>query len=620
MKRTITSRSTSRSPSRLSRGAALAAAVGLTMSLGSCAQDGLGTLGQVRLETHVDDWRDEIIYQLLTDRFANGDASTDYRVAPSALARYQGGDWQGIIDQLDYLEELGVTSLWISPIVLNVDYDAGFDAYHGYWAVDLERINPHFGDLATLRAFVREAHARGMSVILDIVTNHLGQVFYYDINNNGQPDDTLIGGGERSPLTRITEYDPDYDPRGIQAFTSLGESGPAPIRFFDMPEIFRVPPNPPLFQDPSVYNRRGRVTDYNVREQVLYGDFPGGLKDLNTEDQRVRDEMVRVYTNWILTTDIDGFRIDTLKHVDYGFWQDFAPRIRQNLAAAGKTNFFMFGEAFDGDDALIGSYTQPGMLDSVFYFSHKFWVFSDVFSNEGPTTQISRLYAQRDTNYSSTPQEGGIGARPRDVLVNFIDNHDVPRFLYNRPDPGGPDALRSAVAYLLTEDGIPCLYYGTEQDFAGGNDPANREPLWWSGYDTDGTTFRWIARLTRIRRNYVAFTHGSFDVVWATDHVADESDAGVIAFERTVDPANYALVVINTQGRHASRTSSDGTTMTTSQPAGTVLVDILSEERFTVGAGGSLDVEVGTIVVDEDPATTPRVRILIPEGSVIAGV
>ncbi len=592
----------------------------LALGNGSCAQDSLGTLGTVRMQQHVDDWRDQIIYQLLTDRFANGDAATDYRVEPSALARYQGGDWQGIIDHLDYLEELGVTSLWISPIVLNVDYDAGFDAYHGYWAVDLERLNPHFGDLATLRAFVREAHRRGMSVIVDIVTNHLGQVFYYDINNNGQPDDSVIGSGTRSPLSRVTEYDPDYDPRGIQGFTSLGESGPAPIRFFDMPEIFRVLPNPPLFQDPSVYNRRGRIVDYNIREQTVYGDFPGGLKDLNTEDQRVRDEMVRVYSDWVLETDIDGFRIDTLKHVDYGFWQDFAPRVRQRLAAEGKTNFFMFGEAFDGDDALIGSYTQPGMLDSVFYFSHKFWVFQDVFTNEGPTTQISRLFDQRDTNYSSIPQEGGIGARPRDVLVNFLDNHDVSRFLFNRPDPGGPEALRAALAYLFTEDGIPCLYYGTEQDFAGGNDPANREPLWWSGYATDGVTFRWIARLSRIRRSYAALTHGAYSVVYATDHVADESDAGVIAFERRIDSGDYALVVINSQGRHESRTSFGGELMQTTQPAGAVLVDVLSGESFTVGADGRLEVVVGTISVDEDPATAPRARILVPEAQVVPGL
>ncbi|MCX7807246.1 MAG: alpha-amylase family glycosyl hydrolase, partial [Deltaproteobacteria bacterium] len=435
----------------------------------SCVHEGLDGLDKVRIQTHVTDWRTQIIYQLLTDRFANGDASTDFGVVPSALGRYQGGDWQGIIDRMDYLEALGVTAIWISPIVLNVDHDAGFDAYHGYWAVDLERLNPHFGDLATLRAMVREAHRRGMLVILDIVTNHLGQVFYYDINNNGQPDENLIGSGTRSPLSRVTEYDPDYDPRGIQGFTSLGESGPAPIRFFNMPEIFRIPPNPPLFQDPSVYHRRGRVTDWNVREQVIYGDFPGGLKDLRTEDQRVRDELVRVYTNWVLAVDFDGFRIDTLKHVEHDFWRDFAPRIRRNLAQAGKRNFFMFGEAFDGDDQLIGSFTQPGMLDSVFYFSHKYWVFNDVFMHERPTTQITRLLEQRDRNYGQEPQEGGIGEKPRDVLVNFIDNHDVPRFLFERPDEGGPHALRAALAYLLTQDGIPCIYYGTEQEFGGGN-------------------------------------------------------------------------------------------------------------------------------------------------------
>ncbi len=591
----------------------------LALVLVGCAQDGLGALGTVRVEQHVPDWRNQIIYQLLTDRFANGDASTDFRVRPNALARYQGGDWQGILDHLAYLEELGVTSIWISPIVLNVDHDAGFDAYHGYWAVDLERLNPHFGDLATLRAFVREAHARGMSVILDIVTNHLGQVFYYDINDNGQPDDSLMGDGVHSPLARVSEYDPDYDPRGIQGFTSLGESGPARVRFFDMPEIFRVPPEPALFQDPSVYHRRGRVTDYGIREQVLYGDFPGGLKDLATEDPRVRDELVRIYTNWILTTDIDGFRIDTIKHVEDDFWRDFAPRIRQNLAAAGKSNFFMFGEAFDGDDALIGSYTREGMLDSVFYFSQKFWVFQDVFQNEGPTTQVSRLYAQRDTNYGQVPQAGGIGAPPRDVLVNFIDNHDVPRFLYARADEGGPEALRAALAYLLTEDGIPCLYYGTEQDYAGGNDPANREPLWWSNYATDGATFRWIARLTRIRRAYLALTHGDFHVAWATDHVADESDAGVIAFERRLGGDADVLVVINTQGRHASRSAADGETMQTSYAPGTALVDVLDGARFTVDASGRLDVEVGIRTSPAD-GSAPRVRVLVPEGQIVPGL
>jgi glycosidase len=553
------------------------------------------------------DWRDQIIYQMLTDRFANGDAATDFRVDRDVLARYQGGDWQGAIDRLDYVQELGVTALWISPIVLNVDTDAGVDGYHGYWAVDLTRLNPHFGDLATLRTFVNEAHRRGMLVILDIVTNHMGQVFYYDINNNGQPDEQVIGSGTRSPITRTSEYDPDYDPRGIQGYTSLGESGPAPVRFFDMPEIFRTLPQPAIFQDPTVYHRRGRVTDYGIRDQVLNGDFPGGLKDLATEDPRVQQAMVDAYVHWILETDIDGFRIDTLKHVDDGFWNFFAPEVRRRLAAEGKTNFFMFGEAFDGDDALIGHYTQPGMLDSVFYFSQKFQVFRDVFQQEGATRAIESLYSQRATHFSTTPQDGGIGVAPHDALVNFIDNHDVPRFLYDQPDVG---ALHAALAYLFFEDGIPCLYYGTEQEFAGGNDPQNREPLWWSGYRTDGETFRWVARLASMRHHYRALTHGSFDLRWVTDHVADEMDAGVVAFERRTGDGDYALVVINTQSRHDAHTTDGTTTMTVAAPAGATLVDALTMDTFTVSGAATLDVTVAP----------HQARLLVPMDQLVGGL
>lgn len=578
----------------------------------SCAHDGLGEVRQVELETHVEDWRDHVVYQLLVDRFANGDARNDWRVDPTALARYQGGDWQGVIDRMDYLQELGVTALWISPIVLNVDTDAGFDGYHGYWAIDLTRVNPHFGDLATLRRMVDEAHERGMLVVLDIVTNHLGQAFYYDINHNGQPDDVVAGSGSiapggsptglTSPLARTTEYDPDFDPRGVQSFTSLGAAGPAPIRFFDMPEIFRVPPQPVLFQDPTAYNGRGRTVDFDDPQQLLLGDFPGGLKDVNTVDPRVREEMTQRYVDWVLTTDLDGFRIDTIKHVEYGFWEFFAPEVRRRLADAGKNNFFMFGEAFDGRDDLIGSYTHEGRLDSVFYFSQKFRVFDDVFLNGGPTSGIQTLLDLRDVNYGHTPQAGGIGLRPDQVLVNFIDNHDVSRFLFRRPDEQGTAALRAALTYLLTEDGIPCIYYGTEQEFRGGNDPTNREPLWRSGYDTSNPTFQHIARLTRVRQRYAALRRGDFTLTWVTDRVADEEDAGVVAFERR-DAADYALVVINSGGDHASATAFEGAAMAVSAAAGSTLRDALTGDSFTVAGDGTLRVEVAP----------HQGRVLVPE-------
>ncbi len=576
--------------------------------LASACVDGDVAAIEFTVDTHVDDWRDEVIYQLMVDRFANGSASNDFRLDPNptSLGRFKGGDWQGVIDNLDYLQELGVTTLWISPIVRNVDADAGFDGYHGYWAQHLERLNPHFGDLATLRRMVDECHDRGIKVVLDIVTNHLGQVFFYDVNMNGRPDEFLSGGfptnpGDpmappRSPVTRITEYDPDFDARGVQAITSLGEAGPAPIRFFDMPEIFRVPPEPAIFQRPEAYNRRGKVIDWGSREQVVLGDFPGGLKDLDTTHPEVRDELVRVYSDWALKLDLDGFRIDTLKHVEHEFWQDFTRRVRERLASVGKTRFLMFGEAFDGDDVLVGSYTFPGELDSVFYFPQKFQVFDDVFARGGPTSKIQQLFEARSSNYGSEPQLGGIGLAPTEALVNFIDNHDVPRFLWQQPDAR---ALRAALAFLLTENGIPCIYYGTEQEFAGGNDPANREPLWWSDYRTDGETFRWIARLIRLRSRYAPLRRGDMVFRWTTDHIGDESDAGIVAFERAVGDERV-VVVINAQGAHASRTAFDGAEMTVGL-SGTV-VDVLSGDRFEASEG-SLDVEVA-------PYGT---RILVPE-------
>ncbi|HND12928.1 MAG TPA: alpha-amylase family glycosyl hydrolase, partial [Pseudomonadota bacterium] len=185
------------------------------------------------------DWRDEVIYQVIIDRFADGDINNNHRVIPSALGRYQGGDWQGVIDHLDYLEALGVTALWISPIVKNIDYDAGFDGYHGYWTQSFSKISPHFGSPAKLRELVDKAHARKMKVVLDIVTNHVGQLFYYDINGNGQPDEIVTGSQSLDsvdPLARLTradEYDPDFDRRGVQGQNGLGPAGPANIRFLN---------------------------------------------------------------------------------------------------------------------------------------------------------------------------------------------------------------------------------------------------------------------------------------------------------------------------------------------------------------------------------------------------
>lgn len=588
--------------------------------------------------SQVDDWRDEVIYQVLVDRFYNGDKNNDYNLDLRAPTGWHGGDWQGLIDQLDYLNELGVTTLWISPAVKNVEEDAGVAGYHGYWTQNFMDTNPHFGDMQKLRQLVDEAHKRDMKIILDVVTNHIGQLFYYDINLNGKPDINIQGSGycygndlnvntggwkcnadEESRLIRVTEWDPDYDPRGVQAYSSLGESGDAPLRWVYMPEVNRVPPQPPEFQNPDWYNLKGRVVTpwgWNYPEQVMTADFPGGLKDLKTTNPEVREALIRVFTWWVEQTDIDGFRIDTVKHVEHEFWQEFGKALRENTDKMGKKNFLMFGEVFDGDDALLGSYTKNGELDSVFYFSHKFQVFDDVFKRNQPTKKIEDLYAARLQNYGSAGHPKGVvdsngqPLAPTQVLVNFMDNHDVPRFLYDFNDF---DAMRNALFYLLTMDGIPCIYYGTEQGFNGGNDPANREDMWRQpsnpGFKLYGSEtyvpfnrkhplYEHIKALTGLRKELAPLRRGDFQIKWATERTGQEQDAGIIAFERSYN-GETVLVVINTHPTKTSTTSATelgGGNMQVSFAAGTTLTNVWNDEdtndEVTVGGDQTVAITV----------------------------
>ena len=198
--------------------------------------------------THVEDWRDEVIYQLLVDRFADGDPGNNYHVDRTALARYQGGDWQGVDRPPRLLRGARRHHAVDLAGGANVETDADFDGYHGYWAAGLTQPNPHFGDLAGCASMVDAGARREASrSILDIVTNHMGQLFYYDINLNGQPDENVYGGGEQrlrsggctSPSRTSTEYDPDFDPRGVQALHLARLSRARRRSSSYMPEIAR---------------------------------------------------------------------------------------------------------------------------------------------------------------------------------------------------------------------------------------------------------------------------------------------------------------------------------------------------------------------------------------------
>jgi glycosidase len=279
-----------------------------------------------------------------------------------------------------------------------------------------------------------------------------------------------------------------------------------------------------------------------------------------------------------------------------------------------KTNFILFGEALDGRDDLLGSYTQSGELDSVFYFSQHFRVFHDVFATAGDLTQqkpasaIAALWSEKGDHYGRLPQENGIGIPPAKALVNFIDNHDRPRFLYD--SNYDLKALRNALTFLFTEEGIPCVYYGTELDFYGGNDPANREVLWKTGFPTQGETFRHIAALTQLRKSYDALRLGDTVVRYASNVTSGAPDAGLFAFERTGGDAGdaYALVVVNTSNGQESAAPSPG--MTVGAAAGTPLVDVLEPDHapFVVNGDGMLAITV----------PIQSTRILVPADQLIS--
>jgi alpha-amylase len=579
----------------------------LVLIAGGCSGGGGGSSsGGLPVQTNAGvDWRDEVIYQALTDRFADGDPNNNYNVDRQALARWQGGDYKGLADKAGYLRDLGVTAVWISPTVRNVEEDAGVSGYHGYWTQDFRVTDhPHFGSVGDLRRMVDTLHANGIKVICDIVTNHVGQLFFYDINLNGTPEETMYGSGNPgSPVARVTEYDPDWDDRGIQAQVGWQNMGPAPVVWINRPGIFRIPPMPVEFQNPDWYHRKGRVVPDSSGNwppiQVLLGDFPGGLKDVATERPDVRQAMVRVFSDWITKIDFDGFRIDTLKHVEHDFWVEFCSGIRRAAAARGKQNFFMFGEAYDGDDGLVGSYTQANMVDSAFYFPQKYVAIDGVIKFNAPTKNIEDLWA-RKALYGQQPQPGGIGIAPAKIPVNFIDNHDVPRYLAGQPDD---KRLRLALAFLYSVEGVPCLYYGTEQGFHGGGDPANRERLWDSGYSNQGGLFQWTRGLAGVRRDHVALRRGDTQIRWSTTRTdAASQDAGIFAFERR-DPAETVLFVMNAHPTKESETAFSGSVMTTSFAPGTQLKDLLDNNfAATVGAGGTLSVRV--------PSLSARILVL----------
>jgi glycosidase len=494
-------------------------------------------------------WQRQSIYQIITDRFYDGDpannnADGNYDPSGHRGTSVHGGDFKGIEQKLDYIKALGATAIWISPVVLNARGE-----FHGYAGRDFYRVDPHWGTLADLRHMIRAAHARGILAIDDVVVNHGG-----DLVDSGDPGYPKF------------KHPPDgYALR----WRNPNRQYPAP---FDL--------NATNTTLAALFHNNGCIQDYKDATQVELGEL-SGLDDFRTESDYVRERMIEIYEYWIREAGFDGFRIDTVKHVEIGFWQKWCPAVRACAAAQGKPGFFMFGEVYDGSDRLCGSYTGttaggPFALDSVLDYPLYFRTKSVFAQATGSTKQLEDRYAAIAGNYDPCAQMR---------LVTFLDNHDQPRFLSAANANNNADRLKVALAFLYTARGIPCLYYGTEQAFNGGNDPYDREDMFAGQFEQGPSVgdnfnmthplFQWVAKLNNLRRLYPALQTGLHANLWSTTN-----GPGLFAYARRLS-TQEVFVALNTA--QSNQTLPDGPTL---YPAGTRLVNLLdTNETATVTAG-----------------------------------
>lgn len=468
------------------------------------------------------DWRDQIIYFVMTDRFDDGDTSNNDQgfgeYDPTQRGRFSGGDLKGVQKRLDYIQGLGATAVWVTPPVENqwLDPATGYGGYHGYWASNLKKVDRHLGDLKDYQSLSRALHGRGMYLVQDIVLNHMGNFFNYS-----------------------TDFDPADPVKSYRPFTNS-----VPMR---APTQYPFSLNDPRRAEDraaGIYHWTPDIQDLSVRQQELNYQL-SGLDDLNTENARVRRALRESYAHWIKAAGVDAFRVDTIFYVPPELMTDFlyskdkqAPGITHIAAHTGRDNFHVFGEGFGMDKRFddrvarrINEYLQgpngevrtPGMINFPLYGTAL-----DVFARGRPPAELAWRI---DTMMALHP-------RPH-LMPTFLDNHDVDRFLSGGTETG----LRQGLLMLMTLPGIPVIYYGTEQGFT-----AQRAAMfaqgWGSGgrdhFDTNSPLYRYIAGLTHLRRSNTVLSRGTPKIL-----AGEAAGAGTLAYMMQ-DGQERFLIAINT--------------------------------------------------------------------------
>ncbi|HEY7004943.1 MAG TPA: alpha-amylase family glycosyl hydrolase, partial [Sphingomicrobium sp.] len=469
----------------------------------------------------------------------------------------------------EYIQGLGATAVWVAPVFKNkaVQGPPGQESagYHGYWITDFTQVDPHFGTNADFKALVDAVHARGMKFYMDIVVNHTADVIQFQ----------ECAGKNDCPYRSIADY--PYQRRGgvdgkpiNSGFTGEGDGSSANFSRLTDPNYaytVKVPraekniKRPAWLNDPIYYHNRGNSLFRG--ESSTMGDFVG-LDDVFTENPHVVLGMINIYADWIDKYHVDGFRIDTAQHVDAAFWQKFVPAILARAKSDGIPNFHIFGEVATGemDPAHTAENTRVDKLPSVLDFSFARAVV-DVVANNAPTDELAKLF-RADPLY-----EGGAEAALQ--LPTFLGNHDAGRIgsfiRHSMPKASADEQLRRdmlAHAMLLTLRGVPTIYSGDEQGFAGkGGDQDARQDMFPSkvasynedtligtgattaqaNFDTNHPLYKEIAELARIRTTHPALTRGLQLIRYSSDK------PGLFAVSR-FEPGTgrEMLLVFNTSG------------------------------------------------------------------------
>ena len=416
------------------------------------------------------------IYFVMTDRFANGNPNNDNAFVPgvreingldkSDIGYWHGGDFVGLTEKLPYIKGLGFSAIWITPPVVQNWVQMGSAAYHGYWGTDFTTVDPHLGTEAEFKTMIARAHGLGMKVIVDIVANHTADIIYNSYGMYGYASMNLV---------------PYKDYRGKE-FDLLKFVGKKTFPKLDAKKSFPRPPvvskanknikKPAFLNDLTNYHNRGDSTFSG--ESSFYGDF-FGLDDLFTEKPEVIEGMIKLWSSWITKFDIDGYRVDTAKHVNPEFWNAFMPRIMAAAKAAGKPNFAVYGEVYDANPYYLSTFVHDQSFPSVLDFAFQRHGLGFA-KTDGQVPRLIDMFNQDDLYTTSTQSVYGI--------PTFMGNHDMGRtgYFIHSATYGDDDLTlqRSKLAneVLFFSRGAPVLYYGDEKGMVGsGGDKSARQDM-----------------------------------------------------------------------------------------------------------------------------------------------